>query len=347
MKGGHELLVPSSLGFVGHGLWHFSITINEAAKHRNSSCAEFAGSHPPTSPSTLWAGGDKTPNEGTDGGCPDASAPDRGSRAITTSIGATTLGVLAGHYTVAVRTCLGLPGLPSRPWSRRQRGRSGTVMIWHVFMYKKAYAGHKCNARPVLSRPRLLHPCSRGRPHDGILTLSRSHRTAAPGLLAALTFPPLASASPAPGGLASVHTISAAEPEIVRFSQQIGSHMGPCFTVSSALPRHGNCQAENNVPSAGHPRCHSVKRKGHKGVLLRGFSRIFSLAPAPWAWGWCALTSWVGVSTRSETRPRHQSILKNLPADRNGVGRTLPLGARHYVMYQVIANLSQGSDTVL
>lgn len=62
-------------------------------------------------------------------------------------------------------------------------------MIWHVFMYKKAYAGHKCNARPVLSWPRLLHPCSRGRPHDGILTISVSHRTAAPGLLAALTLP--------------------------------------------------------------------------------------------------------------------------------------------------------------
>lgn len=72
---------------------------------------------------------------------------DRGSRVIATSIGVNTRG----------RTCLGLPPSPLCG-ERTKSGRSGTVIIWHVFMYKKAYAGHKCNARPDLVPTPVLTP---------------------------------------------------------------------------------------------------------------------------------------------------------------------------------------------
>lgn len=56
------------------------------------------------------------------------------------------------------------------------------VIIQHVFMYKKAYAGHKCDARPDLV-PTLCSPLPGLRcvsAHDGILTLPPPRGTAAP-----------------------------------------------------------------------------------------------------------------------------------------------------------------------
>lgn len=90
----------------------------------------------------------------------------RGSRVITTSIGATTL-----YYTRTL-SCQDLarpaqPALVKEPkWQVRHRHDLACV---HV---QKSLCG------PQMQR-------SRGRPHDGILTLSRSHRTAATRLLAA------------------------------------------------------------------------------------------------------------------------------------------------------------------
>lgn len=171
-------------------------------------------------------------------------------------------------------------------------------------MYRKAYAGHKCNARPGLVTTR-----DRGRRlprNDGILTLSRMLGPAAPSLLAALTHLACVHYRSDQSGprLASPNNISSKPSPRTRvrfFSTNRMSHGSRFHLIVPARERQAGWPLRlRRVPRAiDNPPALSFRTEERESVTPEVSSHTFFLALVPSATlgtGVVALTSWVGVS---------------------------------------------------